>query len=99
MNKRNKLFYELHLIQVKEEMAEDAKLNPDRIQLPEAAALARLVEQCIRDKDYKIAYTDDLEDWDVIVSFGVDPMFGAYMYNDDEVMLVSTSDGIRTYYL
>lgn len=91
MNVENKKLYEQYITQMKEEGA----------RLPEAAALAMLVEKAILDRSYKEFYSEqeDVQEFDVIVTINIDPRFGIYRYDDDDMIFVSTADGIVGYFL
>lgn len=76
----------------------------DGAKLPDAYALAIMVERAIKDKSYKVHYADTIETFDIIVTFGLspDPLFGMYFEDDgdgEEVMAVSTANGIVINYL
>lgn len=71
--------------------------------LPEAAAIARMVEFSIYTRSYAIYDSEHgYEQYQPIVMFNFvgDPLFGLYFYNGDEtVILTSTPDGVKEYYL
>ena len=76
----------------------------DGAKLPDAYALAVMVERAIKSKSYKVHYSDTVETFDIIATFGMspDPVFGMYFENDgdgEEVIAVSTSSGIVIKYL
>lgn len=92
-NKTNKQLYTSFL----------AGFIKDECKLPEAAALAKLIEHCIKEKTYKIYNVEDTEnynEYDIIVTFNFagDPRFGLYRYKfDDHKLVVSTPKGLTCY--
>jgi hypothetical protein len=92
MNNQNREFYRIRV----------TKHLDDKCALPEAAAVADLVEKAIKEKSYIVFREGEkVQEWDVIVtfSFGGDPRFGVYHKSDDETVLVSTPTGLVSYYL
>jgi hypothetical protein len=72
--------------------------------MAEAAATTALVEHCIREKRYDIwkeELRDFLREYDVICVFNVagDPQFGLYRYDDDNMILFGTADGMMFKYI
>ncbi len=72
--------------------------------MADAAALAQLVEKCIKEKDYTVYgehVRDSLEKYDVICTFSLagDPTFGIYRYDDENTIVSSTKEGLNYKYL
>lgn len=81
-------------------LAQQEKLDGSK--LPEAGALAKLVEESIKARDYVDYYENEetVDECDVIVIFDIDPLFGIFsMYDGDPIIEYSTSDGIVWKYL
>ena len=68
--------------------------------MAESAATTRLVEKCIREKDY-VVYSHDIRDslgeFDVICTFNFagDPLFGLYRYGDEDKIVFGGPDGLH----
>lgn len=62
----------------------------------EAAAIAKIVEESIINRDYILYYGNEeiVKSFDVIVCFDVDPQFGIYIQDDDNYIACSTSTGV-----
>lgn len=74
----------------------------DGAKLPEAYALAKLVEDAITNKTYKLRNDPTIRTFDIIVTFTVDPTFGLYFEDNgdgESVMAVSTPNGVVVNYL
>ena len=76
----------------------------EKCTLPEAAALAKLIERAIKEKNYTVHdyQKDDYEQYDVIVTFNFagDPLFGLFGLDDGEpVQIYSTGKGVERRYL
>ena len=89
----NKEYYESQVEKFKEEGCK----------LPEAAALATLIEKCIKEKSYVVyEHNIPLDTHDVIVTFNFagDPTFGLFTLHDGEpAQIISTPDGLMVRYL
>ena len=74
----------------------------DGSKLPEAGALAKLVEESIKARDYIDYYENEepVDEYDVIVIFDIDPLFGIFSkYDGDPIIQYSTPEGIVWKYL
>ena len=70
--------------------------------LPEAAAIADMVADAIKDKNFRVyAEDEDFVDFEVICTFSVgnDPTFGLFVRNDDAILLKSTPSGVESLFL
>lgn len=82
-----------------------ARFKKEGCKYPDAAALAELVEHCIKEKSYKVynrESDEQIDFFDVIVTFNFagDPTFGLLRDNDGSpVITFSTPDGLMSKYL
>lgn len=76
----------------------------DGAQLPEAYAIAKMVELAVKNKTYKVYRVDEnIQTFDIIATFfSVDPVFGLYFEDNgdgESVIGISKPDGVDIKYL